>query len=362
MTTIEHAETALSAYKKVIAVGVAGLMGLGLAGCETGTGLFAANNGAVQPQAAVVSPPAQQAQQQRAAKVSIAPIIGAPDTVAKQLQAQLTANIQAQRITVAQQPTEKAEYTLRGYVVSAREKTRTKVSYIWDVTDQTGKRVNRITGEEVVVGPQQRDPWASVTPQVLQTIATKTATSLSAWLPAQQAVASAGAAINQTATRAATAAGAAARNPVPAVAGSLQRQQMQTAAANSGPTTGSISRPVTALVPTVTGAPGDGSVALTSAIQRELTRKGVGMATYPGTSSYRVQGRVVVGQGQNGKQPIKIDWDVTDPAGKKLGTVSQKNEIPQGSLDGKWGQAADAAAAAAAQGIVKLLPKPTRVN
>ena len=64
-----------------------------------------------------------------------------------------------------------------------------------------------------------------------------------------------------------------------------------------------------------------------------------------------------MGQGKDGKQPIQIDWNVNDPKGKKLGTVSQKNEVPQGSLDGAWGKTADAAAAAAAQGIVKLLPQ-----
>ena len=63
-----------------------------------------------------------------------------------------------------------------------------------------------------------------------------------------------------------------------------------------------------------------------------------------------------MGQSKDGKQPIQIDWNVIDPAGKKLGTVSQKNEVPQGSLDGTWGKTADAAAAAAAQGIIKLLP------
>ena len=67
-----------------------------------------------------------------------------------------------------------------------------------------------------------------------------------------------------------------------------------------------------------------------------------------------------MGAGKDGKQPITIDWSVTDPSGKKLGTVSQKNEVPQGSLDGSWGKTADAAAAAAAQGIVKLLPQPRR--
>ena len=69
-----------------------------------------------------------------------------------------------------------------------------------------------------------------------------------------------------------------------------------------------------------------------------------------------VEGVVKVGQARDGKQPIQIDWNVYDPGGKKLGTVSQKNEVPQGSLDGSWGKTADAAAQAAAQGIVKLLP------
>ena len=69
-----------------------------------------------------------------------------------------------------------------------------------------------------------------------------------------------------------------------------------------------------------------------------------------------------MGAGKDGKQPIQIDWNVKDPQGKKLGTVSQKNEIPQGSLDGAWGKTADAAAAAAAQGILKLLPPQTKVE
>ena len=48
-------------------------------------------------------------------------------------------------------------------------------------------------------------------------------------------------------------------------------------------------------------------------------------------------------------------FDITQ--GRSLGTVSQKNEIPEGSLDGSWGNTADAAAGAAAQGILKLLPQ-----
>ena len=69
-----------------------------------------------------------------------------------------------------------------------------------------------------------------------------------------------------------------------------------------------------------------------------------------------------MGAVSDGKQPVQIDWNVKDPQGKRLGTVTQKNEIAAGSLDASWGRTADAAASAAAQGILKLLPRATAVN
>ncbi|WP_072396605.1 hypothetical protein [Hyphomicrobium sp. CS1GBMeth3] len=340
MTTIDAA-AAWRGNKSVVFAVVAAFTGLGLGGCETGASLFA-NSSEPESLSITGQPPATASQ---GARIAVAPIIGAPDNVAKQLEAKLASTIEAQRIPVAKDPNAKAEYTLRGYIVSAREKGRTKVSYIWDVTDPAGKRVNRITGEEVLSGTQSKDPWASVTPQVIDTISTKTAGSLATWLPSQGG-------------------GAVASAAQPTSAGAAPTSYTQTAAVSAQPTatattTGSIGREgkVTAMVPSVVGAPGDGSVALTSAIQRELSRSGVSLTDAPSAQTYKVEGKVVVGQGQNGKQPIQIDWDVKDPQGKKLGTVSQKNEIPQGSLDGSWGKTADAAASAAAQGIVKLLPK-----
>lgn len=339
MTTIDAA-AAWRGNKSVVFAVVAAFTGLGLGGCETGASLFSNSS---EPQSLSIMGQPQQPAATQGAKIAVAPVIGAPDNVAKQLESKLSSTIEAQRIPVAKDPNAKADYTLRGYIVSAREKGRTKVSYIWDVTDQTGKRVNRITGEEVLSGTQSKDPWASVTPQVIDTISSKTAGSLAAWLPSQG-----GAAVASSAQSNA--------------AGATPTSYTQTAAVSAQPTattTGSIGREgkVTAMVPSVVGAPGDGSVALTNAIQRELSRSGVSLTEAPSAQTYKVEGRVAVGQGQNGKQPIQIDWDVKDPQGKKLGTVSQKNEIPQGSLDGAWGKTADAAASAAAQGIVKLLPK-----
>ncbi len=352
MTTIDAA-AAWRGNKSVVFAVLTAFVGFSLGGCETGANLFANSEDPSASPLAMGTP--STATTSQTAKIAVAPVIGAPDTVARQLESQVASAVEAQKITVARDPNAKADYTLRGYVVSAREKGRTKVSYIWDVTDASGKRVNRITGEEVLSGTQSKDPWASVTPQVVNTISSKTAGSLVTWLPTQGA----GAAV-ATSTPASTG-----TTSSPA-ATPLAYSAPATPSAAGGPaatTTGSIAREgsVTAMVPSVVGAPGDGGVALTSAIQRELTRSGIALTDTPSTNTYKVEGKVVVGEGQNGKQPIQIDWNVKDPKGKKLGTVSQKNEIPQGSLDGAWGKTADAAASAAAQGIVKLLPQ-TKVN
>lgn len=369
MTTIDAA-AAWRGKRSVVFAVLTGFLGFGLAGCETGANLFA--GGGADPNTSMIAGQPPTASSSQGTKISIAPVIGAPDAVAKQLQTRLTSDIEAQSIGVAKSPSETAQYTLRGYVVSAREQGRTKVSYIWDVTDPAGQRVNRITGEEVISGARSSDPWAAVSPEVVSTISKKTVGSLATWLPTQQ---------SSQATAMGTSSGGAPAGSATnsAVAGSLQSSPPPSALSTPGTThstssprttpaaatqtaattttTGSIGRgAVTAMVPSVAGAPGDGSVSLTSAIQRELTRNGVALTNSPSGQTYRVEGKVVVGQGQNGKQPIQIDWNVKDPQGKTLGTVSQKNEIPQGSLDGAWGKTADAAASAAAQGILKLLP------
>jgi len=287
----------------------------------------------------------------RPAQVAIAPIIGPPEAVSKDLQAQITSDLERQNIRVAKSPGEPSQYTLRGYIVSSMEKKggKAKVSYIWDVTDGSGKGVHRVSGEETASTGKSKDPWSAVSATVVQAISTKTATSIGSWLPTQGAIASAGAmppaGLVQTAAATQTAAPTYASTAPPGA-------------------TSSIGKPgsIMARVPNVTGAPGDGSATLRSALQRELARNGVALADTPSPQTYTVEGKVAMGAGKDGKQAITIDWNVTDPAGKKLGTVSQKNDVPQGSLDGAWGKTADAAAAAAAQGIIKLLPQSQKTS
>src|SRR5262249_4715554 len=164
------------------------ILGVGLAGCETAGSMFGGSLfGSNSPPAPEVAAPAPVAPQPPLAKVALAPIIGAPDAIAKQIQQEFTSAVERQRVSVVAGKDERADYTLRGYIVAAKDKSATKVSFIWDITDPTGKRVNRITGGEVVSPSTGKDPWAAVTPPVAQSIAGKAANSFVAWLPAHSA-------------------------------------------------------------------------------------------------------------------------------------------------------------------------------
>nr|HPG89416.1 hypothetical protein [Hyphomicrobium sp.] len=345
MTTLNSAniESAIFAgrIKPVRAVMLAALAAFALAGCESSSNIL--GGGQTPGPEAALATPSPAASNSQTAKVEIAPVIGAPDSISRELQSQLTTSIERNRISVARAPGGKGEYTLRGYIVAAREKAGSKISYIWDVTDQSGTRANRITGEVFAPG-SGADPWAAVTPQIVQSIADKTAAQLASSLPGSNIpVASAAAPYNTAAvTPSSLSTPGSVPNATQGGAPSAVAAPMTTAANTpiaTSPTTGSIdsSGPIATMVPAVTGAPGDGSATLTSAIQRELTKNGVALTSAPSGPTYKVEGKVAMGQGKDGKQPIQIDWNVIDPKGKKLGTVSQKNEIPQGSLDGAWG-------------------------
>ena len=107
----------------------------------------------------------------------------------------------------------------------------------------------------------------------------------------------------------------------------------------------------------VAGAPGDGEQTLAAALGKRLAARGVKQATAVEANVYDVQGTVRVTSAAKGKQSVRIVWVVFGPDGDQLGVVAQTKEVRKGSLDRKWGAAADAAAAAAAADILKLLPQ-----
>ncbi len=263
-------------------------------------------------------------------KVSIAPIIGAPEKVTTELTQALVTAGNDRNLTLVPGTSSGSNYTLRGYLLAAPERRGSKVSYIWDVTDAKGTRVTRVSGEELVTKGSSSDPWSGVDSTVIRSIAGKTASQLAAELPGGRSGSSTPVAASAPAATAATA--AATR---PAAAPKAQG----------------------VLVAPVDGAPGDGRRSLTTALKKKLYADGVKLANGTSSNVYTVKGSVKLTEASGGKQNIRIDWQVLDPTGRRLGTVSQQNTIPKGSLNGPWGAIADAAAGAAADGIIKLLPK-----
>ena len=105
----------------------------------------------------------------------------------------------------------------------------------------------------------------------------------------------------------------------------------------------------------VAGAPGDGEQAIAAALGKRLSVSGVKTASALDTTVYSVEGIVKMTAAKGGRQAVRVDWTVFGPDGTTLGGVSQTKLVRKGSLDRKWGPAADAAARAAATPIAKLI-------
>jgi hypothetical protein len=274
-------------------------------------------------------------------RMDLAPIVGAPPNVAKELGQELVTAGNDHKLTITRDGTG-SPYALRGYLVATSERKGAKISYILDINDTKGQRVGRVSGEQLIPGRSGSDPWSGVDSAALRSLAAKIATQIAASMSGGSAsppVASGPAPTPSPGPPPSASAGA------PAVA------------ASPPPAARTPKGPVTAMVSPVSGAPGDGVKSLTAAIKKRLYAKGVKLASIQSGNTYTVKGVVSLTDAAGGRESIRIDWQVIDPSGKRLGTVSQQNTIPKGSLNGPWGAIADAAAGAAADGIVKLLPK-----
>ena len=137
-----------------------------------------ASNTAPEKQASLTPTPSEAPQQLRSnVSITIAPVIGAPDDVARSLASSLGSATQSLGFSVGSS----GSYVIRGYTVAAAHGGGIKVSYIWDIVNQAGQRVDRVVGEEQIASSGSKDPWSAVTPQVIQRITSRTAASMSVW-------------------------------------------------------------------------------------------------------------------------------------------------------------------------------------
>ncbi len=342
---------------------IGGILVLSLAACSSkpssSGGLVGSLFGPGEQKAA----PAPQGQAVAQAKpISFAPIIGAPAKISSKMSEELVAAAGAKGLKV--ESSNSSGYTVRGYLVAASAQSGTKLSYIWDIRDQNGQRAQRFQGDELIEGKKGGDPWALVDEAAMKRIAASTADKISTWMygaantPVAEAQPSTASASYASAPQQAAYA-----SPQQTAAASPQQTapqpvapQTSTSVATAQPASNGA---IVAVVPPVTGAPGDGQQSLTSAMKRHLASAGVKLVEGSPSSAYTVRGTVELGSADGGQQPITIRWLVVDPNGKQIDkAVVQRNRIPAGSLDGAWGQVADLAASEAAKSVAKLI-QPT---
>lgn len=107
----------------------------------------------------------------------------------------------------------------------------------------------------------------------------------------------------------------------------------------------------------VTGSPGKGNSELADAMRRTLKKSGWPVYDKPRPDALNIAGNVKLGKKSGANQKVALAWTVSSPDGKNLGTIRQENNVPAGSLDSGWGQTAEYAAQAGAQGIFDLVGK-----
>lgn len=115
-------------------------------------------------------------------------------------------------------------------------------------------------------------------------------------------------------------------------------------------------KPILAYI-VITGAPGDGETSLATALKKRLSAFGVKEGSAQSAEVYSIEATVETAPAGKSRQGLRIIWRVFAPDGTMLGGVSQMKLVRKGSLDKKWGRAADSAATDAAYRIAKLIPR-----
>lgn len=246
--------------------------------------------------------------------VAIAPIEGHPRALAERLAPALAKALQKRNVAASADTTSVTSRELEGMVHEMRSADgRATLLALWRVRDPRG----RLVGSRVVrIGGTAKD-WRAADKRAVARIAAVNAEALATLLHG---------------TTPSQAAGA------PAVRGR--------AAAQAGPRL---------RIGAISGAPGDGDAALARAIALTLAEQHIAIVTDPKAKADLVlDATVAIGKPKAGMQHVKIVWRLRRPKGGQIGTVGQQNDVPAGSLDGKWGNVAYAVATAAQGGIRRL--------
>lgn len=142
-------------------------------------------NPATGPQAPGTAPAAAQGQAslpagQMRGQIRFMPVIGAPVNAVTPLSRQLAVEARNRGLAILSASDPGGDHVLKGYFSADNFDGQTTVFYVWDILDSAGNRLTRIQGQEAFPGGSG-DPWASVSAEVMERIATRTLADYAAW-------------------------------------------------------------------------------------------------------------------------------------------------------------------------------------
>lgn len=245
-------------------------------------------------------------------------------------------------------------YRLAGQVMERPADKGMEVLMHWRMTDAQGQPMGNHLVRQVV----DTRAWRGGDPVLMNLLARQSSAGLVAMLPERPtAVAGRPAQPERPARNVVPPMG----TRLPAAAVATQRPQVaqvgpSPAPAGSAPPrkAGAEPPPPVAMRP-VESAPGDGGESLPKAMDHFLKLAGIPLVSEHESPFAIIAGKVMLSEPMQRQQMVRVEWILYAPAGCRMGTVSQANQIPAGKFDGAWGDAAFAVAEGAVQGLSELL-------
>jgi hypothetical protein len=105
----------------------------------------------------------------------------------------------------------------------------------------------------------------------------------------------------------------------------------------------------------VTGAPGDGDMALTRFMRLKIPDTGDLLVDQGPGADFILRGTVKVTAEPGNQQQVEIHWLVSDLSGRLAGDVAQGHDVPAGTLDHYWGDIAAVITEEAAGGVHEVI-------
>ena len=117
------------------------------------------------------------------ARFAFAKVTGGPGDLITTLNDSIKTDAKARKLNIVAEDDPNLTYRVKGYVSAVGGPTGTVLVYVFDVLDNRGVRIHRISGQELGAGTSS-DPWAGIKAGTIQVAAQHAVDDLAAWVHA----------------------------------------------------------------------------------------------------------------------------------------------------------------------------------